>query len=43
MGRSEISQPQRLKTKPLGVQERDARVLEVVKVVLVEVRVVVFQ
>ena len=29
--------------KPLGVQEREARVLEVVKVVLVEVRVVVFQ
>ena len=29
--------------KPLGVQESEARVLEVVKVVLVEVRVVVFQ
>ena len=37
------SQPQRLKIKPLGVQESEARVLEVVKVVLVEVRVVVFQ
>ena len=29
--------------KPLGVQESEARVLEVVKVVLVEVSVVVFQ
>ena len=35
--------PHKLKMKPLGVQEREARVLEVVKVVEVEVRVVVFQ